>query len=160
MSHTVTVTRTTTSSTSTAVIINVGYFKTFSGLLKLAELILGAVCVGLVSYYYKLYVPQTPETFFLLMATAFLIGTFCLLLSCIISFATSSIIAKTIYEVVYHVVAFGLYLAASLTLLVETNHRKGYRHYDAYLSASIIGLVLAALYLLSTIIAVRSYRGL
>lgn len=39
MSHTVTVTRTTTSSTSTAVIINVGYFKTFSGLLKLAELV-------------------------------------------------------------------------------------------------------------------------
>lgn len=39
MSHTVTVTRTTTTSSSTAIMINVGYFKTFSGLLKLAELV-------------------------------------------------------------------------------------------------------------------------
>lgn len=82
----------------------------------------------------------------------------------------------------FHGIAFVLYLAASLTLLIEVNHRRrdyGYE-YQPYFAASvrflhryferpvivgrcsfqIIGLVLAGLYLLSTIFALRSYRGL
>lgn len=39
MSHTVTVTRTTTTTTTSAIILNTGYLKTWSGLLKLAELV-------------------------------------------------------------------------------------------------------------------------
>lgn len=35
--------------------------------------------------------------FFLLMVTAFLIGTFCLLASCLVSLSTGGIISKTIY---------------------------------------------------------------
>ena len=120
--------------------------------------------VGLVSYYYernRFYI-HTPETFFLLMAVAFLIGTFTLLFSCLISISTASIISKTIFEVVYHGTAFVLYLAASLTLLIEVNHRKtNYGNdYEPYFAAAVIGLVLSALYLLSTIFAMRSYRGL
>lgn len=45
---------------------------------------------------------------------------------------------RNFQEVVYHVIAFGLYLAASLTLLVEMNNRKRYQEYDAYLAASVI----------------------
>ncbi|CAG9862400.1 unnamed protein product [Phyllotreta striolata] len=165
MSHTVTVTRTTTTTTTSAIIINTGYLKAWPGLLKLAQLILGIVTVGIVSYYLNRYIRfvNTPEVFFLLMAVTFLVGTFLLLTSCLISISTASIISKTIYEVVYHGFAFILLLAASLTFVIEINHRKqNYRgaDYEPYFAASIIGLVNAALYLISTIFALRSYRGL
>lgn len=164
MSHTVTVTRTTTTTTTSAIIINTGYLKSWPGILKLAELILGIVVVGLVSYYFDKYRAQlnTPEIFFLLMAVTFLIGTFLLLTACLISISTASIISKTIYEVVYHGFAFILYLAASLTFIIEVNHRKRnyYGDYEPYFAAAIIGLVISALYLLSTVFALRSYRGL
>ncbi|XP_063921699.1 uncharacterized protein LOC135136384 [Zophobas morio] len=164
MSHTVTVTRTTTTTTTSAIILNTGYLKTWPGILKFLQLALGIVVVGLVSHYYRDYthVNQTPETFFLLMAVTFLVGTFLLLLSCLISISTASIISKTIYEVVYHGFAFILYLAASLTFVIEVNHwKRSYgRDYEPYFAAAIIGIVLSALYLLSTIFALRSYRGL
>ncbi|KAF2884514.1 hypothetical protein ILUMI_21659 [Ignelater luminosus] len=162
MSHTVTVTRTTTTTTTSAIIINTGYFKTWPGIFKLFELILGIVTVGLVGYYYKYYASLPAVSFFLLIAVTFLIGTFLLLLACLLSISTASIIAKTIYEFVYHGFAFLLYLAAALTLLVEVNHNhnKYWAPYDEYFAASIIGLVLAVLYCLSAIFAYRSYRGL
>ncbi|KAI5633075.1 membrane-associating domain-containing protein [Phthorimaea operculella] len=169
MSHTVTITRTTTTSSGTALFLNTGYLKTTPGLLKLAELILGAVCVGLIAYYfdrryYNNY-DTRPELFFLLTATTFMIGTFCLLTACLVSLSSGSIISKTIYEVIYHGIAFVMYLAAGLTLIIEVHENKNtaYRyksHYEAYLAASIIGLVLAGLYLFSTILANRSYRGI
>lgn len=57
--------------------------------------------MGIVAYYYNRFnyigTHDTPELFFLLMAVAFLIGTFCLLLSCLISLSTGGIISKTIY---------------------------------------------------------------
>ncbi|VEN48568.1 unnamed protein product [Callosobruchus maculatus] len=111
MSHTVTITRTTTTTTTSAIIINTGYLKSWPGLLKFAQLILGIIVVGLVSYYvdkYHRYI-QTPELFYLLIAVTFMIGTFLLLLSCLISISTASIISKTIYEVIYHGFAFLLY---------------------------------------------------
>lgn len=168
MSHSVTVTRTTTTTTTSAIIINTGYLKTWPGILKLTELILGIICVGLVSYYYSnpMYyqnVIKTPETFFLLMAVTFMVGTFLLLLSCMISIATSSIISKTIYEVVYHGFAFIALLAAGLTFVIEVNHRKNetyYRDYEPYFAAAVLGLVNSGLYLISTIFAQRSYKGL
>ncbi|VVC95987.1 unnamed protein product [Leptidea sinapis] len=88
---------------------------------------------------YTRYNGQKPELFFLLVSVAFLIGTFCLLLS-----------------------SFVLYLAAGLTLMIEVNHqRSGYRRdFEPYLAAAIMGLVMAVLYLLSTFLANRSYRGL
>ncbi|CAG9819453.1 unnamed protein product [Phaedon cochleariae] len=164
MSHSVTITRTTTTSTTSAIILNTGYLKTWPGILKLAELILGIVVVGLVGYYFDryMYYANTPEVFFLLMAVTFLIGTFLLLTSCLISISTASIISKTVHEVVYHGFAFILYLAASLTFIIEVNHRKQHysRDYEPYTAAAIIGLVISCLYLLSTIFAQRSYKGL
>lgn len=117
--------------------------------------------VGLVSYYYGRFRGfHTPELFFLLMAVAFLVGTFCLIFSCLISISTASILSKTVFvsitnsfvcylnykriffilqEVVYHGIAFVFYLAASLTLLIEVNHRKNnyYYDYEPYFAASV-----------------------
>ncbi|XP_063360026.1 uncharacterized protein LOC134649238 [Cydia amplana] len=167
MSHSVTITRTTTTTNGgSALFVNTGYLRTLPGLLKLAELALGVACVGVIGYYHdtKGYVLQAPELFFFLMAVTFMIGTFCLLTACLVSLSTASLISKTIYEVIYHGLACILYLAASLTLLIEVNRHKnayGYRsYYEPYLAASIMGLVLAALYLISTFLANRSYRGI
>ena len=122
MSHSVTVTRTTTTSTTSAILLNTGYFKTYPGLLKLFELIIGAVIVGITAYYnkYQNYYTSSPEVFFCIVAVACLVGTGCLLLSCILSISSASILPKTIF---------------------------------------ILGLVNTVLYLLSTALAYRSYKG-
>jgi hypothetical membrane protein len=68
--------------------------------IKLAVLqILGAVCVGLIATYVKHRNPlyYTEVLFFLLVATAFLITTTCLLLSSFLSFITASMIHKTLF---------------------------------------------------------------
>lgn len=166
MSHTVTVTRTTTTSSTSAIIVNTGYLKTWPGLLKLVQLALGIVVVGLLGYYiniYATYHSNVPELFYLLIATTFMIGTFLILLSCLISLSTGTIIQKTTYEYIYHAFAFVLYLIASITFLVEVNNYKNSSYnfvYEPYMAAGIIGLILSALYLLSTFFAHRSYRGL
>lgn len=91
------------------------YIKTLPGLLKLAQLIVGAVCVGIIGHYYNHhYLYGSFDLFFLLMATTFLIGTFCLLVSCLISLSTGGIISKTIY--VYH---FAIDFWKILNLLIE-----------------------------------------
>lgn len=164
MSHSVTITRTTTTTTSTAIILNTGYLKTASGLLKLAQTILGAVCIGLVganinTRYGGILINLTEVLFFLLMVTAFFITTFCLLVSSLMSFVTASMIHRTVFEVMYHVVAFALLLAAGIVLLIELKDHEGRQYYNACLAAAIIGLVNSALYLLSTIFAVRTYKG-
>ncbi|XP_065155279.1 uncharacterized protein [Atheta coriaria] len=163
MSHSVTVTRTTTTTTTSALIINTGYLKTWPGLLKLFQTLLGIVVVGLISYYYRTarIVSHTAETFYLLMAVTFLVGTFLILVSCIISISTASIISKTIFEVVYHTAAAIMYIAASVTFLVEVNRwNKNYSEYEPYMAAGVIGLVISILYVLSAYFARKSYRGL
>jgi len=166
MSHNVTVTRTTTTTTTSAIILNTGYLKTWPGIFKFFQLVLGIVNVGLVGYYFDRYgytlALRTPVVFFLLMAVTFMLGTFLILLSCIASISTASIISKTIYEFIYHGFAFLLYLAASITLLVEVNHyKRSYGSaYEGYFAAAIIGLIVTVLYLLSAVWGYRSYRGL
>ncbi|XP_024870171.1 uncharacterized protein LOC112453578 [Temnothorax curvispinosus] len=160
MSHSVTIRTQTVTSSSSTIVVNTGYLKTWSGILKLLQVALGIVCVGIVGHefgHYSAY-RSTAELFFLLITTTFMIGTFILLLSCVTSFSTASIISKTIHELIYHSIAFGLLLAASLTLLVHINNYRRY-NYELVLGASICGLVNAGLYLFSTIIALRTYRA-
>ncbi|XP_053977463.1 uncharacterized protein LOC128875680 [Hylaeus volcanicus] len=160
MSHSVTVRTQTMTSTSTSVIINSGYLKTWGGIIKLLQLTLGVVCVGIIGHQFttnQYFV--TAELFFLLIMTTFMIGTFIIIVSCLASFSTSSIIVKTIYELMYHAIAFGLILAASLTFLVNVSNRNQ-RGYEVLMTGAICGLVNSALYFLSTIIAVRTHRGL
>ncbi|XP_018364636.1 PREDICTED: uncharacterized protein LOC108762230 [Trachymyrmex cornetzi] len=162
MSHSVTIRTQTVTSSSSTIVVNTGYLKTWSGILKLLQLALGIVCVGIAGHEFSnnLIYRNTAELFFLLITTTFMIGTFILLLSCLTSFSTASIMSKTIYELLYHSIAFGLVLAASLTLLVHVNNYKRYSSYELLLGASICGLVNAGLYLFSTIIALRTYRGI
>lgn len=63
--------------------------------------IIGAICVGIIAWYYNRRYYDVPDLFFLLMATTFLIGTFCLLVSCLFSLSTGGIISKTIYVTIW-----------------------------------------------------------
>ncbi|XP_012543295.1 uncharacterized protein LOC105840780 [Monomorium pharaonis] len=159
MSHTVTIRTQTVTSSSSTIVLNTGYLKTWSGILKLLQVALGIVCVGIVGHEFSNVYRSTADLFFLLITTTFMIGSFILLLSCLTSFSTASIMAKTIHEIIYHSIAFGLLLAASLTLMVHINNYRRY-NYELLLGASICGLVNAGLYLFSTIIALRTYRGI
>ena len=162
MSHSVTIRTQTVTSSSTSVIINTGYLKTWGGLFKLLHVALGIVCVAIIGNRFSSHggYQYTAELFFLLMTTTFMISSFILLVSCLASLSTSSIISKTIFELLYHSIAFGLYLAASLTFIVHVSNMKGYSQYEVLMAAAICGLVNSALYLLSTIVALRTYRGI
>lgn len=171
MSHNVTITRTVTSShTTSTLIVNTGYLKTLPGLLKFAQLvsiflrnstfdvpriptnilvipqfpfaqILGAVCFGMIMWYYhQNNYPATQTLFFLLMCISFLIGTFCLLVSCVFSLSTGGIISKTIYELIYHSVGFLLLFVSALMLLIETNKYSSYSVQGKYFVASVSGI--------------------
>jgi len=160
MSHSVTITRTvTTSNTTSTLVVNTGYLKTLPGLLKLAQLILGAVAVGLIAWYFNDRYIYKPILFFLLMATTFLIGTFCLLVSCLFSLSTGGIISKTIYELIYHSIGAILLIAASVTLLIHVN-KYNHAYEREFMAAAIIGLINGILYVVSAILARRSYRGI
>ncbi|XP_017045632.1 uncharacterized protein LOC108091117 [Drosophila ficusphila] len=160
MSHSVTITRTTTSTTNTSyIVLNTGYLKTFPGILKLFELIIGAAIVGVLAYNYqdyRGYYRSQQDLFHYLMAVTFMIGTFCLLLACLTSLSTGGIIAKTIYELIYHSVAAILILTSSTLLLIRQREVKN----DSYMVAGVLGLVNAVLYFISAFLAHRSYRGI
>ncbi|XP_032667394.1 uncharacterized protein LOC116842377 [Odontomachus brunneus] len=163
MSHNVTIrtqTVTTTSGSASAYYVNSGYLKSWNGICKLLQLVLGVVCVGISSSeFHKHYNHRSSnEMFFILMATTFMIGTFIILLSCLASLSTASILSKTIYEFIYHAIAFGLLLAASLTLVTYIS--KYMRNYELLLAASVCGFINSALYLISAIIAHRGYRSI
>ncbi|KAL5278169.1 hypothetical protein ACFFRR_003048 [Megaselia abdita] len=153
MSQSITITRTTTSSANTSyIVLNTGYLKTFPGILKLLELVLGVICVailGISSYY--------GTSFFFNMAICFMIGTFILLLSCLVSLSTGGIISKTIYEVLYHTIAGVLLLIASAIFISNLNH-----HYssNSLWIAGIFGLINSGLYFISAFLANKSYRGI
>ncbi|XP_031629419.1 uncharacterized protein LOC116344800 isoform X3 [Contarinia nasturtii] len=161
MSHSVTITRTVTTSNNTStLVLNIGYLKSLPGLLKLTQLIIGAACVGIISHHYARYYDGLPELQFLLVATTFLIGTFCLLVSCLFSLSTGGIISKTIYELIYHTVAFVLYLIVSIWLLVKLQDYKRYDFYNKYTIVGALGILNTLLYLWSAVIARKTYRGI
>lgn len=171
MSHSVTIRTQTVTSSSSAIIINTGYLKSWSGLLKVLELALGIVCVGLMGYlfdnYYLIgysysYSMIPPSLFYFLIVTTFMITTFILLLSFTASISTESILTKTVFELIYHGLACLLILIAAVVLFIKMDKRvvRSTEQYNLLLASAICALVNAVLYLLSVIIAFRSYRGL
>ncbi|XP_059469213.1 uncharacterized protein LOC132192972 isoform X1 [Neocloeon triangulifer] len=168
MSHSVTVTRTTTTTTTSAILINTGYFKAVPGLLKLGQVILGTIIIGLVattlSRYNNYYYSGSEELFFFVTACACLIATGCLLISCLLSISTASIISKTIFLLMLLVPLTLMYLiAATLVLVTVVARNYGHKIYEDEFStrihAAILGLFNTILYLASTILAFKSYRG-
>lgn len=161
MSHTVTVTRTTTTTSTSAIILNTGYCKTLPGLLKIAEIVLGVAIIvllfGLLDSKYNLSLWYGGVLFFHHMVVTFFIGSSLLLIGCLVSISTGSIIAKTSYEFIYHGGAFILYLIATLLLIIKI-HDYDTRAYRYYFISAALAVVNCVLYCISTILAYRSYR--
>ncbi|OXU32105.1 hypothetical protein TSAR_002946 [Trichomalopsis sarcophagae] len=158
MSHSVTIqTRTVTTGSPSA--INTTFCRSWTGILKLAQVvpinryynnvnmaqILGAISVGLSGYALSQYNSTTIENlFFLLIATTFMISSFILVLSYLCSYTTESIISKTVFELLFHAIAFALLLAASVTLIQRVSN--GYYKQDKLqLGASAVGIVIMSL---------------
>uniref|UniRef100_A0A0P4WCF4 MARVEL domain-containing protein n=1 Tax=Scylla olivacea TaxID=85551 RepID=A0A0P4WCF4_SCYOL len=166
MSTQVTVHRMVTTTTTSAFLINVGYLKTFPGILKIFQILLGCVVVGITGHYihWSTHSEQmVPELFFLLIATTCLITTSLLLFSCLCSIATASIIPKTLFVVLLHGTLSYLLVCASINLLREVVARnekyKIYeRGYNSKIFSGALGLVNCALYILSSVYSIRTFR--
>lgn len=166
MSHNVTVTRTTTTVTTTsAILLNTGYLKTAPGILKILQLIIGCVIVGILGHFLSGYYASranlfVAELFLLLISTTCLITTACLLASCLLSISTSTIIAKTMFEVIYHGIGFALYLASSIYMLVQVSPYSNTRSAEisSLIAAGALGAINTGLYFASTFLAFRLYR--
>ncbi|XP_014213758.1 uncharacterized protein LOC106643231 isoform X1 [Copidosoma floridanum] len=160
MSHSVTIqTRTVTTGSPSS--INVGFCKSWAGLLKIAQVILGIISVVIVFYAINnTYNGHSTfeNLFFLLVATSFMMTSLILVLSSLCSFTTESIITKTIFELLYHALGFALLLAASVTLL--TRSRRYYNAEKMELTASILSIINSILYFITTIFALRTSRAI
>ncbi|XP_045137289.1 uncharacterized protein LOC123519828 isoform X3 [Portunus trituberculatus] len=166
MSTQVTVHRMVTTTTTSAFLINVGYLKTFPGILKIFQILLGCVVVGITGHYIHWSTRSeqvVPELFFLLIATTCLITTSLLLFSCLCSIATASIIPKTLFVVLLHGTLSYLLVCASINLLREVVARNEIyniyeRGYNSKIFSGALGLVNCALYILSSIYSIRTFR--
>ncbi|CAL4117876.1 unnamed protein product [Meganyctiphanes norvegica] len=143
MSTQVTVHRMVTTTTTSAVLLNIGYVKTLPGILKVFQIILSCIAIGILGHYITTYTSSreviVPELFFLLIATACLICTSLLLFSCLCSIATASIMPRTLFEAMYHIVACLLFFAAGLCLVIYLKENEHYIYnYVAKMAAGVV----------------------
>lgn len=142
--------------------INISYLKSWNGIFKILQLVLGAICVGLIGNEYinvaLILVSHTTEMYFLIVTSTFFIGTSLIFISNLISPSAASILPKTIYEFIYHVVASILLLAGSITIMVQINQQGAIVfYYKSLLAASICGLLNTVLYICSAIMGYSTY---
>lgn len=141
------------------IIINIEYLKSWNGIFKILQLVLGMVCVGIIGNEFNngILISYTPQCFFLVTTSTFFIGTFILFASYLMSPSATSMIPKTIYEFFYHTVASILLLAASIAIMVQINRDSVIYNYAALLAASICGLLNTILYICSAVMGYSTY---
>lgn len=168
MPHTVTVRTTTTATTGT---FNSGYLKSWAGILRLLETIIGTIVLGLVAYYgthfnnhsIDGFGGKSEHTYLFLVAFGCLLPTFLLLVTSVSSVMSSTLIPKTLFEVIFNIFCFLLYLSAGLALLIilvkEKHHYFRESEHDGKIAASVLGLVNAVLYAISTSFSYKAYKN-
>ncbi|XP_023235397.1 plasmolipin-like [Centruroides sculpturatus] len=168
MPHTVTVRTTTTATTGT---FNAGFLKSWPGILKLLETVIGAVVLGLVAYYgthfnthsIDGFGAKSEHTYLFLVSFGCLLPTLLLLVTSVSSVMSSTLIPKTLFEVVFNVFAFLLYLSAGLALLIvlikQKHHYLKDAEHDGKIAASVLGLINAVLYATSTSFSYKAYKN-
>ncbi|KAK2722801.1 hypothetical protein QYM36_003110 [Artemia franciscana] len=102
---------------------NIAYFKTIPGILKVLQMVISIIIVGVTGFAMQIILGDYPKwvytlLYLLLIATTALVATFCLLLSYLASKATGTITAKTIFEVLHQFSIALLYTTCGLALLV------------------------------------------
>ncbi|XP_018364628.1 PREDICTED: uncharacterized protein LOC108762223 [Trachymyrmex cornetzi] len=137
------------------IIVNTEYLKSWNGIFKLQQLVLGAICIGIISDNINptIFSLCQKEYFFLIATSNFFIGTFIFFLSYLVSPFTASILPKTIHESLYNFFATVMLFAASISLITEIHTGDTVYNYKALLAASICGLLNTILYIFNAIIA-------
>ncbi|XP_077271686.1 uncharacterized protein LOC143902556 isoform X1 [Temnothorax americanus] len=133
------------------IIINTDYLKSWNGIFKLLQVVLGAICIGIIgSDYNSASCLCWKECFFLIATSTFFIGTFIFLISYLVSPFTASVLPKTIHERLYHLFATVILFVASLILILEIHlANTEFYNYNELLAASICGLINTLLYIFS-----------
>uniref|UniRef100_A0A0K8RHT4 Putative members of chemokine-like factor super family n=1 Tax=Ixodes ricinus TaxID=34613 RepID=A0A0K8RHT4_IXORI len=119
------------------------------GLLRVTETVFGSICLGLMLYYTSFKGTNSfgmfgHEMYFILTAFGCLLCPFLLLVSSCWSFTSSSLLSRTSFEILFHLVACALYLAAGITLLtktLDTHPRYKGEVYDAKIAAAVFGIM-------------------
>ncbi|GAB6030441.1 hypothetical protein CHUAL_007311 [Chamberlinius hualienensis] len=149
--------------------LNVSFLTTNRGMFKLAEAILGGICQSLLVNYGSGvgYLLGNCYTVFLTNASACLLTTTLLLVSYLVSEPTLRAIRKSVFEIIFNVVAAWLYLGAASYLLVMTSLilwplyiiTPFFQAYPALTAASSFGIVLALVHAVDAYYAIKAYRG-
>ncbi|XP_064467400.1 uncharacterized protein LOC135378326 isoform X2 [Ornithodoros turicata] len=136
------------------------------GLLRVTETVFGGICLGLMLHYtsskgYSNFHMPGHEMYFLLTAFGCLLCTFLLLVASCWSFTSSSLLARTSFEILFHLVACALYMAAGITLLTKTlDNKRLYsdEHYNARIAAAVFAIMNGCLYLVGAFMSFRIFR--
>jgi len=140
--------------------LNTDYVRSWSGILKILQLVIGTIGVGLIGNVFSTFILYrvTSLNFFLIASSSFYIGTIILFASYMASPSAASIVPNTVYELFYNSIATVLLIAASITLMVKITEGPKIPPYNELLVASICGLINSVLYLGSSVIAFSTYR--
>ncbi|XP_008217154.2 uncharacterized protein LOC100677986 isoform X2 [Nasonia vitripennis] len=151
MSHSVTIqTRTVTTGSPSA--INTTFCRSWTGILKLAQVAVGIVIMSLEVDAINDQFLRSGDIFLMLMATAFMIGTAIFIISYIFSPVSEAIIGKTNYEIIYNSFALFFIMIASIVVLAQESQRE----FGRRMVSAILGIVDAILYAGNTAMAVKN----
>ncbi|XP_011693689.1 PREDICTED: uncharacterized protein LOC105453427 [Wasmannia auropunctata] len=133
------------------IIINTDYLKSWNGIFKLLQLVLGAICIGIISNSFNTtsFSIRQKECFFLIATSSFFNITFIIFISYLVSPLTIAILPKTVHERFYNFFAVVIVFAASVSLIIEIHTIDKISNYEALLAASICGLLNSILYAFS-----------
>ncbi|XP_058791520.1 uncharacterized protein LOC131664446 isoform X2 [Phymastichus coffea] len=151
MSHSVTIqTRTVTTGSPSA--INTSFFRSWTGILKLAQVVSGLIVMSLLVSAINEQQLFSRDIFLMLMATSFMMGTGIFIISYVFSPISEPIIGKTNYELIYNGLASLLLLIGGIIVVNDASHRL---NSELMMAAGVIGIIDAILYTVNFAWAIR-----
>ncbi|XP_053209380.1 uncharacterized protein LOC128393267 [Panonychus citri] len=145
MSSNVRITQTTTTTTTASVlVINTGYLKTKLGLLKSLIFILTLIAFILMSVRHRYLIANNDFLFLYLINWCHLYAIFLMLITCLFSLSTATLMPKMTFDFVFHFSATILFLLAglwSISIAIDS-------YYSTYKTASILAFLIALLHAL------------
>ncbi|XP_023210155.1 protein singles bar-like isoform X1 [Centruroides sculpturatus] len=138
------------------------------GVCKLAEVLFGGICLGLVfTYGTPIWLLLGPSyALFITSSAAAVIGATVALFSYLISAHTYRTVRSTVYEIVQNVVASILYISASVFLLIQTSVFLWpmyliipyFQAYPALMTAGVFGIASCLIHIYDAYHAYKSFK--
>ncbi|XP_076366213.1 uncharacterized protein LOC143255055 isoform X1 [Tachypleus tridentatus] len=159
MSTSVTVRQTTTHTSSEVAIIvlNFGHFKTLSGILQVLQTVVGLTCMSLLLKAGSICTVSGSIVFLLLLSFGYFVTTLIILVTCLLSMVSSSVLQNTLFFLGYHGLGFILYLTGGLALLIQSTTGRPQKR-ELVIPAAVMGLINCGLYLTLFIVAYKKFR--